>query len=143
MLDTLQRASFHVLQITLFLLMISALAGAGGIMNLSADTSERFTLNILPVIGAINGMMLVLFVLCVYLECRRFALHVLGRGKDDPLSWGDVWHLIKTSLFSWRRTEEGAAASAAGRQPLQPPQVVVDHPSGKDAAGVTGPILKL
>jgi hypothetical protein len=138
MLDTLQRASFHVLQITLFLLMISALAGAGGIMNLSYGNTETFTLNILWVVGGINAMLLLLFLLCLYLECKRFALHILGRGKDDPLSFGDVWQLIKTSLFSWRKTEEGKAASAAGKQQLQPPQVVVDKSGGRK-----GPILKV
>jgi hypothetical protein len=107
MLDTLQRASFHVLQITLFLLMVSALAGAGGIMDLAYDSSQSFTLNILPVIGVINGMLLVLFVYCFYLECKRFALHVLGRSRDEQLTWGDLRRLPKSILAPKKGSEEG------------------------------------
>jgi hypothetical protein len=137
MLDTLQRASFHVLQITLFLLMVSALAGAGGIMDLSQANSESFTDALLPVIAVINFLLLLLFMYCFYLECKRFALHVLGRGRDEDLTWGDLKRLPKSFLASAKSNAEAAAAGRAAKQQQQMGGGVQDPHAQPD--GVRGP----
>jgi len=101
MLDTLQRASFHTLQITLFLLMIASLSELNGVLenNLSATDAKSIKVAVMVLIGLFNVLLVVLFMVCFYQEGKRLLLRTLKK-QDDKVTCGDIYGYVRNSLLS-------------------------------------------
>jgi hypothetical protein len=101
MLDTLQRASFHTLQITLFLLMIASLSEVSGVLetNVSAKDAYSIKVAVMVLVGVFNVLLVVLFLVCFYQEGKRLLLRTLKK-QDDKVTCGDIYGYVRNSLLS-------------------------------------------
>ena len=100
MLDTLQRASFHTLQITLFLLMLASLSGVTGFLDDDVSESNDLKLAVMVIIVIVNVLLVLLFLFCLWREGLRLLKHTIGKDKNGPLDAQDVYRYVSRNLIS-------------------------------------------
>jgi hypothetical protein len=114
MLDTVQRASFHTLQITLFLLMLASLSGLSGFLDedIAKVEANDLKLAVMIIIVVVNVLLVLLFLYCLWREGLRLLKHTIAKDKDGPLTAKDVYKYVSQSVFTCGREGKSSSGTA-------------------------------
>jgi cytochrome c oxidase assembly factor CtaG len=124
MLDSLQRASLYVLGLTLLLVTMLTLGSNSDPYSMASRSTH---MAVLPLILALNVVLMGLFVVCGCLEARRLALYVLDRDNKGKVTCGDVWWFVNARLLNClpcsKSQRQASSAPTAHGQVDQGPQL--------------------